>query len=44
MMSWKKFGRKWSWPDFKVLSWNSHGMTEDNHKKLVRIAGLGAEI
>jgi hypothetical protein len=44
-MNWTVFGRKQSLPNFKVLSQNSPGGTEENHKKpLVRIAGLRAEI
>jgi hypothetical protein len=42
-MSWKGFGRKRSWRNFKVLSRNSPRETEENHEKL-RIIGLGAEI
>jgi len=34
MMNWKGFGRKRSWPNFKVLSWHLPGGTEENHKKL----------
>jgi hypothetical protein len=33
MMNWKGFGRKWPWPNFKVLSWHSPGETEENHEK-----------
>jgi hypothetical protein len=34
-MNWKGFcSRKRSWPNFKVLSWNSPGGTEVNHKNL----------
>jgi hypothetical protein len=32
MINWKGFGRKWSWPNFKVLSRHSPGGTEDNHE------------
>jgi hypothetical protein len=32
-MNWKGFGRKWSWPNFKVLSWHLPGGTEENHEK-----------
>jgi hypothetical protein len=34
MMNWKGFGRKWSWPNFKVLSRYSTGGTEENHETL----------
>jgi hypothetical protein len=45
MINWKGFGRKWLWPDFKVLYWNFPGGTEGNKKKTsVRFAGLWAEI
>jgi hypothetical protein len=33
MMNWKGFGRKWSWPNFKVLSWHFLGEIEENHEK-----------
>jgi hypothetical protein len=33
-MNWKRLGRKRSWPNFKVLSWNSPGGTEENHRNL----------
>jgi hypothetical protein len=33
MMNWKGFGRKWSWPNFKVLSQRLPGGTEGNHGK-----------
>jgi hypothetical protein len=33
MMNWKGFGRKWSRPNFKVLSWHSPGGTEENHEE-----------
>jgi hypothetical protein len=40
MMNWKGFGRKWLWPNFKVLSQHSSGGNEGNHKKTsVIIAG-----
>jgi hypothetical protein len=29
----KGFGRKRSWPNFDMLSWNSPRETEDNHEK-----------
>jgi hypothetical protein len=32
MMNWKGFGRKRSWPNFKVLSRHSPGRTEENHE------------
>jgi hypothetical protein len=31
MMNWKGFGRKRSWPNFKELSRNSPGRTEESH-------------
>jgi hypothetical protein len=34
MINWKGFGRKQSWPHFKVLSWHLRGGTEENHKNL----------
>jgi hypothetical protein len=34
MMNWKGFGRKWSWPNFKVLSWNLPGGTEEKYENL----------
>jgi hypothetical protein len=34
MMNWKGFGRKRSWPDFKVLSQQSPGGTEKNYENL----------
>lgn len=33
MMNWKGFGKKLSWPNFKVISRNLPGGTEKNHKK-----------
>jgi hypothetical protein len=33
MMKWKGFRRKWSWPDFKVLSLHLPGSTEENYEK-----------
>jgi hypothetical protein len=33
MMNWKGFGRKQSWPNFKVLSQSLHGGTDENHEK-----------
>jgi hypothetical protein len=30
MMTWKRFGRKRSWPNFKILSRNSPGGTAEN--------------
>jgi hypothetical protein len=39
-MNWKRFGRKRSWPNFKVLSRNSPGGTEETAKKTsIWIAG-----
>jgi hypothetical protein len=32
-MNLKGFGRKWSWPNFKVLSWHLPGQTEETHEK-----------
>jgi hypothetical protein len=44
MMNRKGFGRKWSWPNFKELSWlSSGGIKEKPRKTSVRIAGLQAE-
>jgi hypothetical protein len=34
MMNWKGLGRKWWWPNFKVLSWHSPGGTEKITKTL----------
>jgi hypothetical protein len=34
MMNWKRFGRKWSWPNFKVISRHSPGETEKNDENL----------
>jgi hypothetical protein len=42
-MNWKGFGRKWSWPNFKVLSWFSRGETEKNHKKVSQDPIIKAE-
>jgi hypothetical protein len=39
ILTWKGFGRKWSWPNFKVLSRHSPGCTEETMKNL-RIASL----
>jgi hypothetical protein len=33
-MNWKGFGRKRSWPNFKVLPWHSPGRTEEILEKL----------
>jgi hypothetical protein len=33
MKNWKGFGRKRSWPNFKVLSQNLPGRTAGNHEK-----------
>jgi hypothetical protein len=35
---------KWSWHNFKVLSWHSPGKIEENHEKPVRIADYGGKI
>jgi hypothetical protein len=32
MMNWKEFGGKQSWPNFKALSWNLPGGTEENYE------------
>jgi hypothetical protein len=32
-------GRKWSWPNFKVLSWHLPGGTEENHINLSQDSG-----
>jgi hypothetical protein len=37
MMNWIGFGRKPSWPNFKVLSRHSPGGTEVNHEHLSHI-------
>jgi hypothetical protein len=34
MINWKGFGRKWPWPNFKVLSRELPGGTEENHDNL----------
>jgi hypothetical protein len=39
MTNWEGFGRKWSWPIFKVPTRQSPGGTEKNNEKSVRIAG-----
>jgi hypothetical protein len=44
MMNWKEFGRKMSWPNFKLLSRNFSGGTEKTTESSFRIAGLRAEI
>jgi hypothetical protein len=36
MVNWKGFGRKWSWPDFNVLSQHLPGGDEENREKLQR--------
>jgi hypothetical protein len=33
MMNWKRCGRKWLWPNFKVLSQHLPGRTEEYHDK-----------
>jgi hypothetical protein len=46
MMNWKGFGRKCSWPNFKVLSRNSRG-TEENHESPLSeymVSGLRLEL
>jgi hypothetical protein len=43
MTNWKGFGRKRSWPNFKVLSRHSPGGTEKNHEK-TQVSIAGAEI
>jgi hypothetical protein len=43
-MNWKGFGSKWSRPNFKILSLNSHGGTEENKENEFRISGLRVEI
>jgi hypothetical protein len=42
MMKWEGFGRKLSWPIFKVLSLHSLGGSEENHE--LRVDGMWAEI
>jgi hypothetical protein len=32
MVDWKGFGRKQSWPNFKVLSWYLPEGTEESHE------------
>jgi hypothetical protein len=34
LMNCKGFGRKRSWPNFKVLPWDLLGGAEENHKSL----------
>jgi hypothetical protein len=34
MMNWKGFGRKRPWPNFKVLSKHSPGVTEESHDNM----------
>jgi hypothetical protein len=34
LTKWKRFGRKRSWPNLKVQSWNSSGRTEENQEHL----------
>jgi hypothetical protein len=43
MMNWKGYGRKRSWPNFKVL-FHLPGGTEENHENPVRIAGVQVQI
>jgi hypothetical protein len=31
-MKWKGFGRKRSWPNFKILFWNSSGRFEEDYE------------
>jgi hypothetical protein len=33
MMNWKRFGRRRSWHNFKVLAQHSPGGSEENHEK-----------
>jgi hypothetical protein len=33
-MNYKKYRRRWSWPNSKVLSWHMPGGTEENHNIL----------
>jgi hypothetical protein len=33
MINWKGFGRKRKLPNFEVISWHSHGGTEENHEE-----------
>jgi hypothetical protein len=33
MVNWKGFGRKRSWPNFKILSQHLPGGTEENYEK-----------
>jgi hypothetical protein len=45
MINWKGFGRKRLQTNFKALSQNSPGRTEENHEdNSVRIAGLRVKI
>jgi hypothetical protein len=44
MMNWKGFERKGPWLNFKILSQNSSGVTDENQEKYIRIAGLRVEI
>jgi hypothetical protein len=34
MITWKAFGKKKSWPNFKVLCLNLPGVIEENHETL----------
>jgi hypothetical protein len=43
IMNWKGFGRKLSWPNFKVLFRHSPGGTEKITKSLNEDSGLRAE-
>jgi hypothetical protein len=40
MMNWKGFGRKRSWPNFKVLSRHSHGGTEEKNENSINIVSF----
>jgi hypothetical protein len=43
-MNYKLCIRKWSWSNFKVLPRHLLGGTEKDHKNLVKIASIQAEI
>jgi hypothetical protein len=43
MINWKGFGRKWTWPNFEVLSRHWTG-GNDETTKTISIAGFRIEI
>jgi hypothetical protein len=44
MMNWKGCIRKWSWPNFKVLSRHSPGVAGKNYDTSVRIVDFWSEM